>query len=217
MRDYQTTLLTTTALLLTAFTLQAGSKSSHRGPDPITENPFQESELTAQAAIDQDYSDVQTIAFQDKVNGFEIRLPDSWELEEGFSDDYLDFVIVGVSPEEGPNDNFIENMNVLVEEIGDAVTLEEYFMWNLVGLVEELPNFKMHEKVNVEVNGIKMARVVYSWDLDHQNTATYQYIFVKGSKGYVITFSADPKKFQQMRRTFDAVATSFNFSAEIKQ
>ena len=107
-------------------------------------------------------------------------------------------------------------MNVLVEEIGDKISLKQYFMWNLIGLMQELPNFHVHEKVNVTVNGIKMSRIVYSWDLDSKHTATYQYIFVRGDRGYVLTFSAEPVKFPGLRKTFDAVAKSFHFEGSLR-
>jgi hypothetical protein len=209
MTQYST--LTTMLTLCTALVATTAYSA-----DNLTPNPFNEQSLVDRVEIVEDFSDIDTISFKDRLHGFEVKLPDEWELEQGFSDKNLDFVIVGVSPSDGPNDRFIENMNVLVEEIGNDVNLEEYFMWNLIGLVQELPNFRMLEKANVEVNGIQMARVVYSWDLDHQKTATYQYIFVKENKGYVITFSAEPKKFTAMRRTFDAVATSFEFRAGLK-
>ena len=187
------------------FSLSALAASSLQG-QVLDDSQFVETKLISQA-----FKDEATIRFRDRHHGFSIQLPDTWELEEGFSDAYLDFVVVGVSPEEGPKDEFIENMNVLVEDVGNKVTLNDYLMWNLVGLMKELPRFHIHEKVVVEVNNMKMARVIYSWDLDQQRTVTYQYIFVRNNKGYVMTFSAEPKKFTEIQKTFDAIATSFQF------
>lgn len=178
--------------------------------------PSRDVDLVERSIVVQDFAGQGTIRFRDTHHGFSIQLPDSWELEEGFSDEHLDFVVVGVSPEEGPNDTFVENMNVLVEDVGDKISLNQYFMWNLIGLMQELPNFHVHEKVNVMVNDIKMSRIVYSWDLDKKRTATYQYIFVRGDKGYVLTFSADPGKFPGLRKTFDAVAHSFSFEGSLQ-
>ncbi len=152
------------------------------------------------------------VVFRDTHHGFTVEVPDNWSLEEGFSDDSLDFVVIALSPEEGEADPFIENMNILVETMGERVELRDYFMWNLVGLMEELPSFHMHHKSNALVNGIRMALIVYSWDLEKEKTATYQYIFVRGKKGYVITFSAEPKNFERYRDTFDRIAASFQFS-----
>jgi len=174
-------------------------------------NDLSEPQLVERTEVRAEFRNIATMKFRDRHHGFSVQLPDDWELEEGFSDKYLDFVIVGVSPEEGANDPFIENMNVLVEEIGDEMSIQQYFMWNLAGLMQELPQFQVHEKINVTVNGIPMARIVYSWNLDNKRTVTYQYIFVRGDQGYVLTFSSEPNKFNRLRGMFDAVAKSFEF------
>lgn len=152
-----------------------------------------------------------TKVFKDPLHKFQVELPDSWSLGEGFSDKRLDFVVIALSPEDQQKDPFIENMNILVEDLGKEVALKDYFMWNLVGLMQELPNFQMHEKDNALVNGVKMQVLVYSWDMDTEKTATYQFIFVKGTKGYVITFSAQPDKFEDYRPIFNRIASSFEF------
>lgn len=151
------------------------------------------------------------VVFNDSHHGFRILIPDSWRLEEGFSDQHLDFVVIGMSPTEGPNDRFVENMNILVETLDKPTNNQEYFMWNLVGLMEELPEFQMHEKDDIEINGVAMSRIAYSWKMDTQRTFTYQFIFVKDQKGYVMTFSSEPEQFDSYRRTFDGIAASFAF------
>lgn len=163
--------------------------------------------LKTTPAVEDSYTKV----FKDPLHKFQVELPDNWSLGEGFSDKRLDFVLIALSPEDQQADPFIENMNILVEDLGKEVALREYFMWNLVGLMQELPNFHMHEKSNATVNGVQMQVLVYSWDLQSETTATYQFIFVKGTKGYVITFSAQPDKFEDYRPVFDRIAASFDF------
>lgn len=155
--------------------------------------------------------EIYTKTFSDPLHKFQMEIPDTWSIGEGFSNQKLDFVVIALSPEDQAQDPFIENMNVLVEDLGKPVTLDEYFMWNLVGLMQELPKFHMHEKTNVVVNGVKMAVLAYSWDLEKEMTATYQFIFVKDQKGYVITFSAHPSNFKDYKPTFDRIANSFTF------
>jgi hypothetical protein len=154
-----------------------------------------------------------TIAFRDAQHGFTLQIPDTWEMKEGFSEASLDFVLIATSPMQGEKDPFIENMNVLVEDIKNEkmYNLENYLLWNLVGLMEELPKFVLQDKADVEINGIKMARLTYQWEMNGVKTITYQYIFTHLKKGYVMTFSAQPEEFKANQPVFDQIAKSMKF------
>lgn len=152
-----------------------------------------------------------SIVFSNAFHKFSVEFPDTWELEQGFSSEGLDFVVVALSPSEGEGDKFIENMNILVEELTEAVPLDQYFDWNLRGLKQELPGFTVKDQSKVEIDGVPMVRIAYTWTVDDSETSTYQYIFVKENKGFVLTFSSNPEKFEQYRPTFDKIARSFDF------
>lgn len=196
-----TTLLTTLSCLLV---VDSVSLEAAKADQSFEDHFYRE--------VNSSHSEIYTKTFNDPLHDFRLEIPEDWTIGEGFSNQKLDFVVIALSPEDRKEDAFIENMNVLVEDLGKPVTLEQYFMWNLVGLMQELPSFHVHEKGNVMVDGVKMAVVVYSWDLEKEKTATYQFIFVKDDKGYVITFSAEPEQFDEYRPTFDTIARSFSFN-----
>lgn len=193
-------LLSTVAMLGGSYHLQSAEATKQRS----VQSTDSKSKNILMAGTD-------TVTFRDAHHGFLINLPDTWQLQEGATEQGFDFVVVAMSPAENESDTFIENMNVLVEEMKKDVSQDDYFAWNLSGLIQQLPGFSLQEKSNVVVDGIKMSRVKYAWGAEKEKTVTYQYIFVHGKKGYVITFTAQPNTFDEYRETFDKIAESFKF------
>lgn len=153
-----------------------------------------------------------SMVFQDAQYRFAVEVPDTWDIQEGYAEQNLDFVMIAMSPEEGPRDRFIENMNILVDSIGHPMSSKDYFNQNLRGVMQDLPNIELREQSQVTVNGVPMHKAVYTWSGDASRITTYQFIFVRADKGYVITFTTEPGSFQRFRPVFDDIVKSFAFN-----
>lgn len=111
--------------LLTAFVLVAGCQSSSQGAngdEPQTTKT--DSESFRQPAKDGTYSDSE--------NGFRIQFPVGWRTENRASET----VVAAISPLEGVNDDFTENIAISVERGVSAKSTEEQMKATSLSLIQ---------------------------------------------------------------------------------
>lgn len=142
--------------------------------------------------------------------GFTVDVPSTWKQQQGMVQEGIEFVVIALSPAEDAKDAFFENVNILVEKLDKEYTLDEYYNANLQGLTQNIVNFNLVEQKNVDINAVPAMRIEYTWG-DSSKVTTYQFIFVKGDKGFVVTFTATPDTFAKYQPVFDKIANSLKF------
>ena len=145
--------------------------------------------------------------YYSKDKGFSIRFPDKWETKEGF----MGTTILAVSAQEGPADTFRENVNVYVEELPRVYSLEEYWQLSLTNLRKLMTDFKEYDSGKATIGGEEATWLIYSFRMGTVKTKVIVYALVKGRRGYVITCSAGPDKFDEYKTTLEEIAESFKF------
>ena len=142
-----------------------------------------------------------------REKGFSLKLPENWERKEGL----MGTTIVALSPKEGPGDGFRENINVYVEDLPKAISVEEYAEITLANMRKIMTDLAEEDKGAVETGGASCYRLVYAHRMGQLDIKVLQYLAVKGRRGYAITCSAAPDSFLDYSDAFEDVVASFRF------
>lgn len=145
--------------------------------------------------------------YVNREKAFSIIVPAEWDIEER----KMNTDVIAVSPGESAEDTFRENFNVLVESLPKEMTLDEYYMKGMPIFKEFAKEFIQHAGGFEEIDGEKFRYDVVSHKMGPLRIKVLQYLYVKGKKGYLITFSAADDKFSNYEPMFREVAKGFRF------
>jgi len=145
--------------------------------------------------------------YTNKDKGFSITFPADWERKEG----QMGTIVLALSPQEGPADQFRENVNVTIEDLPKTLSSDEYVEACLGTLRKVLTDLQEHENSAMNVADAPAKRLIFSHRMDAVKVKAMQCVLVKGTRGYVITCSAAPDQFDTYRPKFDEIVQSFRF------
>jgi hypothetical protein len=142
-----------------------------------------------------------------KKDDFSLKLPKEWETKEGF----MGSSVISLSPLENSADQFRENVNVVVEKMPGEMPLDEYFTGNIANMKKFFTEFQEDEKGNTSIDETDAKWLVYSGKMGTLSVKNKVYFIIHDKRGYTITCSATPDGFARYKKTFDAIAYSFEF------
>ena len=142
-----------------------------------------------------------------KQEGFSIRFPAEWEQKENV----MGTVVIALSPTEGADDPFRENVNVTVETLPSPMDLDEYFNLSMTNLKKLLTETRQPEVTDTTLGGEKAKRVVYQTTMGQIGVKGMLYVVVKGNRGYALTCSAAPDSFDAYKARFEEIVGTFRF------
>lgn len=143
-----------------------------------------------------------------RSDGFSISFPADWEIQKGFSGT----AIMGISPLEGPNDDFRENLSVMVSNIPEGNNLETFTKLNLDAMKSVLSKYKEHKVENTTVSGLKAKKIIYDFEMEGQNIRTLLYIIIKGKKGYFVTSGSSLKRFKEHQPLLEKLSNTIKIN-----
>lgn len=161
---------------------------------------------------DADTSDeTETVVVNSYTNadsGFSIVFPSDWSVTEGTDGDKN--TVTAKSASEGAGDAFLENIEVVIEELVLAFDLEEYTDSVITQLSTDLSEFTEVERQETKIGSLTVKRIVYTHNSGGTPLKSVTYV-VAGEllKGYTITGTAETSKFASFESDFDAAAESF--------
>jgi hypothetical protein len=120
-------------------------------------------------------------------------------------------IVLLKSEVEGPNDIFMENINVVTEQT-KGMDLDEYFKANLASLNNGMPGYEKISSDVVTVNGREARHLIYTHTYTGNPTDVEAYFFTTKDMGYVITCSADKGKLAKWKPDFDKVVNTFTIN-----
>ncbi len=85
----------------------------------------------------------------------ELTFPSNWQVTENYSDLVL---LMGISPREGANDEFLENVNVARED-AKGYTLQNYYEANL-NAMKTFSNYQLVSTVDTTINGFDSKKII---------------------------------------------------------
>jgi hypothetical protein len=142
--------------------------------------------------------------YTSKDPAFSISKPVGWKTEEDMSEI---IPVAFISPKEGDNDNFTENINVVAEN-AEGYELHGYYQANMQMMQNSLEGFK----VLSEIVGSNYYGIVYVHGFQGVNLKVMAFIYHdNASKGYVVTATSTEENFNKYRPIFEKVCKSLKF------
>jgi hypothetical protein len=117
------------------------------------------------------------------------------------------------SPQESEQDNFRENINLLIQDFtGQNVTLDTYIQNTENQIKTMLPNSTLIEnKRNKNENG-EYQKLVYSGDQENFHLTFEQYVWVINEKAYLITFTSEQNKYADFKVIGEKIMNTFKIN-----
>lgn len=145
--------------------------------------------------------------YMDRLKKFTVQFPETWEVKPGMAG--MD--VVGISPLEGPNDTFRENVNVASQVLQTPIKMEDFYTQGKKALSEQLPAFKELAVGDTNVNGLNVHWIEFSQASNNIQANIKQYYILSkdGSRAYIITGAAPPEKFDGFKATMEKIVQSF--------
>ena len=131
---------------------------------------------------------------------YTIRYPQGWELQKSMEG--VQFCLLS-SPSSSV-DTFRENVNLVIEELLENMTLDQYAK-HTVNSMKHKYTITGEKKYSVE------GQVYYHFIMKGKDGVLLkQHYLVKGKKAYILTFAYDPAEKESIQTDGDIIMTSFS-------
>lgn len=117
-------------------------------------------------------------------------------------------IVLLKSEQEGINDIFMENINVVTEKTKN-LSVDEYYKLSVNTLTEGMPGFVKTTSNKMTINGLDAYHLVYSHTYTGSPLDAEAYFLVSNGIGYVITCSTEKGKLSKWKTSFDEVVNTF--------
>ena len=135
--------------------------------------------------------------------GMNFQFPASWmTTDEGIQEPVL---FVGFLPL--ADNNFRDNIVICGENLSQQMNAQEYFDLNL----QQLQGIKILNKGKVTIDGYEGRVIKYVADIQGGSLQQEQIYIVVGNRGYVITISSLPDRFEKSRKDAYRVVNTITF------
>lgn len=116
-------------------------------------------------------------------------------------------MVIFLSPPEDAFDQFLENLNIVIEPLPPQMTLQEYVKI-CVQQMSQTP-LQLQENGPATIAQREAYRCVYTGPLPNQTAGEWmQYLIVANSKGYVVTYTAQLEKFDKFLPLIEQMVSS---------
>ncbi len=118
--------------------------------------------------------------------GYSINYPAGWEVKQGTGgiDSYA------LSPLEGANDKFQENINILLETLPQGMSVQEYITGAIEAAKQGMKGLNVISRKKITVDGQPGELMVYEHTYNGIKLNAGQAIVIKNGNVYIITLSA---------------------------
>lgn len=133
-------------------------------------------------------------AFQsDSLGNFSYTLdiPEGWKMKENCTENDCSFL----APQDTPADTFLENINITVADAPSKnYPVTKYTDFSIGYLPSVIENFELVERKKLPGNS---EYIIYKGLKSEFHQTWKQYYHIKGSKMYIVTFTAETVKFEE--------------------
>ncbi|MFV8750283.1 DcrB-related protein [Nannocystaceae bacterium ST9] len=140
--------------------------------------------------------------------GFELSFPSGWTAGEGEMPAF--FV---ASPREGEADEFVENVNVVVEPLTEPMSANAYADGSEALIAADLGAYQLIARSEVELGDRPAVRREYEHVYLGRPLWVVSYLLVVDRRGYVITATAEREHAELWRARLEAIASSFRITS----
>ena len=90
---------------------------------------------------------------------FRLSVPGDWDVRQ----DVKSVRLIALAPLDGPDDPFRENLNVTIQDVPEATSLEAYYDDVFAEIATSIPSFQEVETRNTRIGGVPAKRLVYEY------------------------------------------------------
>lgn len=152
-----------------------------------------------------------TAKVSDPAKHFEFSSPTTWE---NVPPNQANMVLMVRSPSEGPQDSFLENVNVVIVNIpGGAgqVTLDQIVPEAIAGVKAKVKATAVSEIVKGTLDGESSRTVTLEVQMNGITARSRQTYVLKGDDFYIITYSASADAKPEINDAVDEIMKSWKF------
>lgn len=142
--------------------------------------------------------------YEDPQWGFSIEFPEGWKLRR----EAADGIVAALSPREGMDDPFSENITLHVARLGEPIGVEEHFE-RLLAEWREAPGFERIETGRRELGGVEARWLLQRQEIEGEPLRFLTYVVVQKQRSYIIHCAAPPETFDEIRPTFERAVGTF--------
>lgn len=142
--------------------------------------------------------------YVNEEKGYSIEYPKDWHKQEI---PRLDIVLL--SPPKDAESQSHATMNLVSENVGEKVTLDQFYAESVKHLTAELQEVKIEKTGDLTIHGVPSKWIEYSHKMVDTHFRVLQYFLIAQENIYLMTFSATTEDFEHFRSTYESIATSF--------
>jgi hypothetical protein len=138
---------------------------------------------------------------------FSISYPENWllDLTGQYNAEFFLF-----SEKEGEEDQFIENINLMIQDLkGLGIDLKEYTDITVKQVKEMLTNGELVENKTITKNGKSYQRLSYTGIQNEMDIYFLQYFWVVKEKAIILTFVSETSTLTEYEKTAEQIMNSF--------
>lgn len=139
--------------------------------------------------------------------GFVIEFPGSWMV----TTEIPGTVVAALSPQEGPEDTFMENVVITAEKLPPDMTLSEYLDAVISVLSKTMAGFEVVKTGEARSDYCEFLWVTYHVALGKPDLVQNIHLTIRDGIGFAIIGSATPDSFEAYAPEFEAAVASFRF------
>ncbi|MGC4099862.1 PsbP-related protein [Ferruginibacter sp.] len=141
-------------------------------------------------------------------NGYTISFPSTWTLDSSKKVALLDIFIS--SPKDTVNDNFSENVNVVIQDLSSLnLTPDQYLEANREQIKKLATNLKFIEDKKIQNGTKEFYKFIFTSTQGIFKLETEQYYFISNNKAYIITLTTEEKKYPAYQAVGEKILDSF--------
>lgn len=147
--------------------------------------------------------------YSDPKGRFTIGYPGDWKLEDKSESAILQLT----SPAEGDKDQFRQNVNLQIEDLGSSTTIEDYVKTNMDGVKDIVKGYREVSSMYFNRNGAKAYQIVYKGKYGEMtyDIQIRQLFCVSNGKGYVLTYVSKEDERDAFETTANKIFNSFKY------
>ncbi|MFT7248778.1 MAG: hypothetical protein ACI9DJ_002659 [Algoriphagus sp.] len=141
------------------------------------------------------------------MQDYSIDLPNTWKISPGC----LEMQCTGVSPTDtiGGYDTYLESINLTINKLSSAsYTAQKYANYSAGYLPKVVSQFRVLDKTKLSASSY---RLTYTGVKNNLRQVWRQYYHVKNAQVYIVTFSAEQKKYRFYKDMIEPYLASFKF------
>ncbi|MBD2412936.1 serine/threonine protein kinase [Nostoc calcicola FACHB-389] len=148
-------------------------------------------------------------SYNNVAYGINIKYPSNWQ-KTGTPDHISGNVVKFISPKKTDGDTYLENVNLVVEDLPEAhKELEQFTKFFLDEIQGSYPNIKILEKDKTQLANRPAYQVIYTLEEEGINIKRLQVWMVENNqKAYIITYTADVTQYSEYFPTAQVIINS---------